>query len=235
MAVSAFPSTAAPAALRTLGALHLAGSPVTRPKPLLLLAYLAHEGPTDRERLARLFFVSSRDPRDALSTTLRRLGRLVDRPTERDGRLRTSVTTDALEFQRHAVAAEPQVALDRYGGAFLQGSAVGCGVELEEWVVSTRERLGSIARNLHLELALSELGRKRTEAAWHQMKAAVDLTEAFALEPEPAAQVLQRFDETGRPVPEGWWRAMAALGFDPPRRALGPRVDRTVARGRTTA
>lgn len=207
----------APLTLRTLGALHLVGSPVTRPKPLLLLAYLAHEGPTDRERLARLFFVSSRDPRDALSTTLRRLGNLVEEAAEMDGRLQALVTTDALDFQRHAIAVEPQVALGRYRGSFLQGSPIGCGVELEEWIVTTREHLASIARDLHLELARTALGRERTEAAWHHAKTAVGLTETFALEPAPTAKVLQQCSDAGLLVPDGWWRAMAALGFDRPR------------------
>ena len=224
--------TSATPTLRTLGTLHLVGSQVTRPKPLLLLAYLAHEGPTDRERLARLFFVASRDPRDALSTTLRRLGSLVDRPTTPDGRLRTSVTTDALAFQHCAALVEPQDALDRYGGAFLQGSAVGCSVELEEWIVSTRERLGSIARSLHVRLALTELDREKSQAAWNHVKAAVDLTENFALEPEPTGEVLQRFVDAGLPVPEGWWRAIAALGFDRPRRlSRGGPVERSHTRG----
>ena len=215
---------ASPPTLRTLGALHLAGSPVTRPKPLLLLAYLAHEGPTDRERLARLFFGSSRDPRDALSTTLRRLGSLVEQEAKTDGRVGTRITTDALEFQRHAISAAPQVALGQYRGSFIQAAPVGCGVEVEEWIVSTREHLGSIARDLYLALARWELDRDGKEAAWHHAKTAIGLTEAFALEPAPIARVLLRFDEAGLPVPDGWWRAIAPLGFDSPR----PRSDITM-------
>lgn len=41
--------------VKTLGTLRLNGEKLTRPKPLLMVAYLAHEGPTDRDRLARLF------------------------------------------------------------------------------------------------------------------------------------------------------------------------------------
>lgn len=205
-----------PPTLCTLGALRLVGAAVTRPKPLLMLAYLAHEGPTDRERLARLFFVGSLDPRDALSTTVRRLGALVEGAPEMDGRLQALVTTDTLEFQRHAVSAEPRLALRRYRGAFVQGARVTCGVELEEWIVSTRERFGSIARDLHLDLARSELNRERTESAWHHAKAALGLTEGLALEPEPTAQVLQTFLEAGLRVPEGWWRAVTSLGLDRP-------------------
>lgn len=235
MTASDPPRPSVPPVLRTLGALHLAGSPVTRPKPLLLLAYLAHEGPTDRERLARLFFMSSRDPRDALSTTLRRLGPLVERTAKTDGRLRARVTTDALEFQRHAVSAEPQVALGRYRGSFLQGSPVGSGVEVEEWIVSTREHLGSIARDLYLEVARRELDRNRTAAAWLHAKTAIGLTESFALEPESTAQIMQRFGEVGLPVPEGWWRAMAALGLDRPRHHVPTTAAASNDRARATS
>jgi hypothetical protein len=203
--------------LRTLGALHLDGSRITRPKPLLLLAFLAHEGPTDRERLARLFFAESREPRDALSTTLRRLEGFVD-PVDSDRRVRARVSTDALEFQRLAVSSRPRVALERYRGAFVQTPPVTCGIEIEEWIVSTREHLGSIARDLHLEVARTELRRNRTAEAWQHAKSSILLTETFALEPEPTAWVVQRLDAAGLPVPLGWWRTLAALGFDRPRR-----------------
>lgn len=212
--------TSVPPKLHTLGTLHLTGSSLTRPKPLLLLTYLAHEGPTDRERLARLFFESSRDPRDALTTTVRRLGGLIEGAAERDARLRARVTTDALDFQRRAISTDPQAALARYRGSFLQGLTVRCGVELEDWVVSTREHLGSTARDLCLDLARRELARDRTETAWHHTKTAIGLTESFTLEPEPTMRVLQRFDDAGLPVPDGWWRAMVALGFDRPRQRV---------------
>ena len=61
--------------LGTLGRLRLEGTSLTRPKPLLLLAYLALEGPTPRTRLCRLFFDDAANPPDALGTTLRRLDR----------------------------------------------------------------------------------------------------------------------------------------------------------------
>jgi hypothetical protein len=135
--------------LRTLGGLSLAAPSgvglVTRPKPLLLLAYLAHEGPTDRDRLARLFFDTSRDARDALSTTLRRLGVLVARPRAGDRRIGTTVGTDAIAFQELVLTADPRVALASYGGPFCGGVDLRLGLELEEWLSSTRERLASHA------------------------------------------------------------------------------------------
>ena len=206
-----------PPTLRTLGALQMAGSPVTRPKPLLVLAYLAHEGPTDRDQLARLFFASSRDARDALGTTIRRLEGLGEPVGPSDGRVRASVTTDALEFQQLAVSGAPQVALARYRGSFLQGAPMGCGVEVDDWILSTREHFGSVARDLHLDLVRRELDRDRAVAAWHHAQRAIALSEAFVLEPEPSVLALQELSAAGLRVPERWWRALAALGFDRPR------------------
>lgn len=59
--------------LRALGRLHVAGSALRRPKPLLLLTYLAMEGTKPRQHLSELFFSEARDAADALGTTLRRL------------------------------------------------------------------------------------------------------------------------------------------------------------------
>ena len=45
--------------LRTLGGLALEGTGFHRPKPLLLLAYLALEGPKLRRYLAEVFFMDA--------------------------------------------------------------------------------------------------------------------------------------------------------------------------------
>jgi hypothetical protein len=59
--------------LCTLGDLVLKGTSLRRPKPLLLLAYLALEGPKPRRYLAELFFGDVKDPNDSLSTALKYL------------------------------------------------------------------------------------------------------------------------------------------------------------------
>ena len=48
--------------LVTLGSLAWPGVSLTRPKPLLLLAYLALEEPQSRRDLAHLFWPKSADP-----------------------------------------------------------------------------------------------------------------------------------------------------------------------------
>ena len=59
--------------LRTFGKLELEGTSLRRPKPLLLLAYLAIEGPQGRGHLAELFFPHSAKARANLSVALSRL------------------------------------------------------------------------------------------------------------------------------------------------------------------
>ena len=59
--------------LRTLGDLALEGANFTRPKSLLLLTFLALEGPQDRRYLAELFYPGAQRPLGGLSSGLARL------------------------------------------------------------------------------------------------------------------------------------------------------------------
>jgi hypothetical protein len=194
------------ARLCTLGHLALRGGDVTRPKSLLLLAFLAHEGPNDRERVARLFFPTSRDPRDALCTAVRRAGGLVRAV---DGRLSTSVTTDALAFERAALESGPREALALYAGPFVQALPVELEAELEEWVLVTRERLAGLARDLHLALAREALKSGCPTPAWRHVDAAAGITAAHALAPTAGDDVLRRIAGLGLPLPPSWWETLA--------------------------
>jgi len=57
----------------TLGGLALEGAAFTRPKPLMLLAYLALEGRQERRQLAGLFWPHARDPLGSLTVALSQL------------------------------------------------------------------------------------------------------------------------------------------------------------------
>jgi hypothetical protein len=116
--------TSRPTAPSDAGRLALPDGTVTRPKPLLPWAYLPHEGPTDRDRLARLFFVDCDDPRDVLSTTMRRLAGLARPLGALDTRVHIVVTTDALALETLALEARPDVAIRSYVGPFLQGLSI---------------------------------------------------------------------------------------------------------------
>uniref|UniRef100_A0A7C5VI52 Tetratricopeptide repeat protein n=1 Tax=Thermus caliditerrae TaxID=1330700 RepID=A0A7C5VI52_9DEIN len=156
--------------LRVLGGLELEEHTFHRLKPLLLLAYLALEGPKARRHLAQLFWPRAQDPLNSLSVALNQL-----KPTgaiEGSQVLRARVSTD-LEVLRRALK-EDQLEEVRhlYRGTFLEGVELPLGEELEEWVWSTREKIAlevyrafaSQARAFFL-LNLPERGRALLEEA----------------------------------------------------------------------
>jgi DNA-binding SARP family transcriptional activator len=61
--------------IKIFGGLSLEPSTLTRPKPLLLLAYLNLEGPRSRRDLAELFWRDSKDPMQNLRTALSQINR----------------------------------------------------------------------------------------------------------------------------------------------------------------
>lgn len=136
------PAKDAPVKLRTLGGLGLVGSSFTQPKPLLLLAYLALEGPQPRAFLAELFWPHGAG-RKSLSMALTRLHAVRPDLALADAqRVRTAVDSDAGELLGALDRRDFAAAGGLYGGGFLEGAALGdLGVELSEWVYSTREYL----------------------------------------------------------------------------------------------
>ncbi len=151
--------------LRTLGGLALEGSRLTRPKPLLLLAFLSLEGPRGRRELADLFFSTATDPRDGLATALRHLraaGALVEQGEEH---VASAVEADASALLRDFDAYRYQAVLERYAGAFLEGVTVDLGLELEEWLFTTREAIASRVRTAALHRARIAVGEGRHQDA----------------------------------------------------------------------
>ena len=171
--------------LQILGGLALEGSGFNRPKPLLMLAYLAIEGPTSRRELADLFFMSTRDPRDSLSTALRYLRRESPDLFEVDGdRIQTSLRCDALELIKQFDAGQFEEALITYGGPFLKGLSLELDTELEEWVYGTREVLAGKAREAYLQMAESRAAKGEFRQAARLAEEAYFLP--AAPEPEPS-------------------------------------------------
>jgi predicted ATPase len=143
--------------LKTLGGLQLVGGELTRAKPLLVLAYLALEGGATRSELARLFFRTTKDARDSVSTVIGRLRQALAEHLVVDGdRVQTTVPCDAVEVLRLFDAGATRAAVDAYGGAFLKGLDLPAGIEIEEWVYGTREAIAASVR--------SGLGRLAGEA-----------------------------------------------------------------------
>ncbi len=135
--------------LRTLGGLELEGAAIRRPKPLLLLAYLALEGKQPRGHLAELFWSGATDSRNRLSVTLKRLRDAAPGAVEADGiHAWSTLACDAAQLLE-ALSHHDSAAIERlYRGAFLEGLELRLGVELEEWVYQTREHLGDRVREV---------------------------------------------------------------------------------------
>lgn len=163
-------STNAPS-LQTLGGLSLGA--VQELKPLLLLAYLLIKGATPRDRLARLFWPDSSDPRNNLRVSLCKLRGWG-----------VTVTTDG----EYLSAEHPS---DHLAGAasdncaeFLRGVELsGVSPELEEWVFTRREGLAAQAQEALLREAARVTDREELLGrAWRVPGA-----------PLPSAGTLARF------------------------------------------
>ncbi len=150
--------------LRTLGGLALSGSAFSRPKPLLLLAYLALEGPSERARLARLFWPRAKNPAGSLAVAVSQLRRAgPDLLFEESGRLGTAVATDAEALASALAARDWQGVRTLYRGPFLAGVRLELGPELEEWLFSEREKYARWVAEAALALAEAALAEGALE------------------------------------------------------------------------
>lgn len=172
--------------LRTLGDVVLEGVEFTRPKPLLLLCYLALEGPQGRRFLAELFWPGTSSHMKNLSVTLTRLRKGAPGAIEADHtRAWTSLKSDAEQFLTRLEKREPNKALELYHGAFLKGFDAHCrSVELEAWLHKTRTYLAAQARHALLELAEQDAAQARFDKAAERAEKAYKMTGTKALEPE---------------------------------------------------
>ena len=146
--------------LQTLGGLELLGARFSQPKPLLLLAYLALEGPQPRAHLAELFWPRG-ERRKSLSMALTRLHASAGAVIGADAhRVWTAVESDVGELLGALDRRDWGAAGDLYAGAFLAGTAQkDLSSELEEWVYTTREYLAERVQHALLNLA-EEAARK---------------------------------------------------------------------------
>ena len=171
--------------LGTLGGLSLEGVSFTRPKSLLLLAFLAVEGPQDRRHLAELFYPGATRPLGGLASGLARLRKDANGSVGTDeGRAWSLVECDAQELLTAFNDREYERGVELYQGRFLDGFFLkDWSSELEEWVYGTREHLADRARDAHLRLAEAEAARGDFEAAGRRAEEAYYLSGAG--EPEP--------------------------------------------------
>lgn len=158
--------------LQTLGNLRLETSDFSRPKPLLLLAYLAVEGAKERRHLQELFWSAAADRAMSLRVALSQLRQVSPEIILSEGqRIQTSLKSDVAAFLQAIRDGDLETARGLYSGAFLDGFFLpDWGVELEEWVLNTRDTLAGQARAISLKLA-------EREFALGQVKTAVQLAE----------------------------------------------------------
>ena len=170
--------------LLTLGGLALANRSFGRVKPLLLLAYLALEGPQERRHLARLFWPGASDALNSLSAALTRLRKSVGGAVEGDElRVWVNVEVDVGDLLSALASGDLERALELYRGPFLHGTFLpDWSPELEEWVYATRESLAERVQRALLTLA------ERGAAQGHFAGAAKRAETAYALAGAPPCE-----------------------------------------------
>lgn len=201
--------------LRTLGGLELVGSNLRRGafKPLLLLAYLALEGPKPRRFLAELFWPEAADPMNSLKVVLHRL-RQLEAIFADEERAWTMLECDALELREHLRTNRLSEAVRLYGGAFLEGAEGDSGEELEDWIYTTREATAREVRAALLELAEREAAGGHFAEAASSAEAAYRLAGAPPPEPEELPRFFPLLLAGGNPLAEAIKREAHELGLE---------------------
>ena len=200
--------------LRTLGGPVLEGSSFRRAKPLLLLAYVALEGPCPRRALAELFWPEAADARDSLSTTLRRLRSVVGTSlVVDDDRIATTVRCDVTTFVEAVGRGEPDDVVHAYGGAFLDGLSLRLSGEVEEWIYETRERLAGAARRTCLAQVRRARAAGDRPTALRLAETAWTMPHAPPLDPQGLETVAWLLRVTGSPRLADAEREARLVGF----------------------
>lgn len=195
--------------LVTFGKVALTGCAFSRPKPLLLLAYLTLEGPQERRALAALFW---RGPGDLqkklgqLSVVLAQFKRAgagevfpaapgLDPLVSRAG-------CDALAFAEALSHNDPEQAIVHYQGPFLGSldrvlGGLELSGELADWILETRERFAAKAQEALLALSEQALRTERLTDARALAERAYALTGAPELEPRLLSRLRHVLGQTG--------------------------------------
>lgn len=202
--------------LRTLGGLALDGSSFRRPKPLLLLAYLALEGPQDRRHLAELFWPRAADHLKSLTVALAQLKQGAPGTFDTDGRrIKACVTLDATQFCAVLDKGHLGAAFALYRGPFLDGVYLSdWGEELEEWVYGTRERLAGCAREAMLTLAERDAAAGDLAAAARHAETAYRLKGAAMPDPPILERLYRLLLASGSPYAAEVREEAEGLGVD---------------------
>ncbi len=207
--------------LITFGKVKLEGLGFSRPKPLLLLAYLTLEGPQTRDNLAELFW-SDKKAKSNLSVVLSQFkkegaGEVISSQPGIDP-LPSLVRSDAQVFLELLAEQKLQAALELYKAPFLHDLGkplddLEVSSELLDWVLLKREWFAQQAQVAMLRLAESSLGEDRIETARALAEWAYQLSEAPELEPVNLARLQRLLSKTGSDLNKNLERSLKA-GID---------------------
>lgn len=175
----------------TLGRLALEEVRFSRPKPLLLLAFLALEGPKDRRHLSELFWPAAARPMASLRVAVSQVRRAAPAALVVNGNsLGTDLDCDAAELLHDLELAEAAGGPSRYDGAFLGGVDLPqLGPDLEEWVYATREFVAERVREALLSRAERDAGLGDIALAGERAAESYAVPGAAPPEPEQLARI----------------------------------------------
>ena len=200
--------------LLTLGGLTLENSTFKRAKPLLLLAYLALEGAKERRFLRELLWRDAKDSHNSLGTALARLrGSGAGVVGSDEIRAWCETQCDATQLLTAVDEDDNQRVVELYRGPFLEGvDPSAAGIEIEEWIYSTREALGTRVRQALLNLGGDHAGVGEFSLGAELAQRAYSLPGA----PEPMPDELERLFVllTAVDHPEAAEVRKGAAGFD---------------------
>ena len=164
--------------LNILGGLGLESAPFNRPKPLLLLAYLAVEGAKEKRHLYELFWPDAADQATSLRMALSQVRKVDANLFKSDERMVSpSLETDLSALQHAITECNPEKLLELYKGEFLQGfSLPDWSAELKEWVYSTREFITARVRAAFLQIAEAEAAKGKFVEAVQWVEKSYSLT-----------------------------------------------------------
>ena len=199
--------------LNTLGHLRLEGEKFRREKPLLLLAYLALEGPRPRRFLASLFWPLAPNPMNNLAVALAHLRKLGAASAD-DSRMWVTLSCDAAELRLCLRAGDAEAARALYRGAFADGAGGDeTGPELEDWLLATRENLAQEWRTALLHRAEHEAGVSRFAPAAALAEEAYQVAGAAPLEAENLPRYYRLLRATDHPLAAQLEREARDLGL----------------------
>lgn len=190
--------------LKVFGKVGIEESGFSRPKPLLLLAYLAVEGDTERQKLAELFWNGENDQK-GLAKKLAKLS-VVLAQFKKEGAYEAIpdikginpipfvAECDAIDFQAALQKEDLLTATQLYADSFLKDlgrtpEKLDISSELMEWIFLKREELAEQARTALLAVAEEAFAEGDFETAKKLATQALELEDTPEAEPAELAKI----------------------------------------------